>query len=90
TRQLANALAVPADAVLEQDGTSVLFVVENNVARQRKVKIGLVGSGYMQVVSGLKEGETVVVKGNRLLVDGARVKIEGHYQQPASGGGGRD
>lgn len=88
TRQLANALAVPADAVLEQDGGSVLFVVENNVARQRKVKVGLAGSGLIQIVSGLKEGETVVVKGNRLLVDGARVKVEGHYQQPAPGGGG--
>lgn len=88
TRQVDNALVVPTDALLDQDSGFGVFVVENGIARYRKVTTGLVSQGHTQVVSGLKPGETVVVRGNHLLVDGMKVKVEGTPSaEPVQSGG---
>jgi RND family efflux transporter MFP subunit len=91
TRQVDSALVVPTDALLDEDGGSGVFVVENGVALHRKVSTGLTGQGYTQVVSGLKQGELVVVKGNHLLVDGTKVRVEGARRDspPRAGGESR-
>lgn len=86
TKQDEKALVVPTDAVMELQDGSIVYVVENQIAKSRKVKLGMTGKGYTQIVSGLKEGEEVVVKGNRLLVDG--MKVEGQaFEAPAQAGG---
>lgn len=88
TKMVEKALVVPTDCILEEDSGPGIFVVENNVAHHRKVAAGMVGQGYTQIVSGLNEGEMVVVKGNHLLVDGMGVKVEGtQVDNPAQPGG---
>lgn len=88
TRQVDSALVVPTDALLDEDGGSGIFVVENGVANHRKVTTGLTGQGYTQVVSGLKQGDLVAVRGNHLLVDGMKVRVEGAKRDspPRAGG----
>lgn len=76
TNQIENALVVPAEALLETDNGMAVFVVENDAAIQRKVTTGMSGKGYTQVLSGLEQGEMVVVRGNHLLVDGMKVRAE--------------
>lgn len=88
TKQVDNALVVPTDALLDEDSGAGIFVVENGIARHRKVTTGLVGHGYTQVVSGLQQGELVVVKGNHLLVDGMKVRVEGTRKDNPPGTGG--
>ncbi|MFZ5633193.1 MAG: efflux RND transporter periplasmic adaptor subunit [Bacillota bacterium] len=87
-KQVESALVVPTDALLDEEGGSGVFVVENGVARHRKVTTGMVGQGYTQVLSGLQQGEAVVVRGNHLLVDGMKVRVEGTRNEstPRSGG----
>jgi HlyD family secretion protein len=58
----------------------VVFVVENGVAKARRVETGLASESEIEIVEGLKEGE-VVVEGPyrtvaRELSDGKPVKIE--------------
>lgn len=90
TNKVAGALVVPTDALLQQEGGSVVFVAENGVARQRKVTTGMTGQGYTQIVGGLEEGQEVVVRGNRLLVEGAKIKVEKQWKEaPARDGGGQ-
>ncbi len=87
-KEVESALVVPTDALLDEEGGSGIFVVEEGVARHRKVATGLVGQGYTQVVSGLQPGELVVVRGNHLLVDGMKVRVEGTRKDgpPQAGG----
>ncbi|MFZ5642997.1 MAG: efflux RND transporter periplasmic adaptor subunit [Bacillota bacterium] len=88
TRKVDNALVVPTDALLEKDNGSAIFVVEGDIAKERKVTTGMVGQGYTQVASGLNEGELVVVKGNHLLVDGMKVQVkETKSEKPVPTGG---
>lgn len=92
TRQVDSALVVPTDALLEEDTGAGLFVVENDVARHRKVTTGLVGQGYTQVTSGLQQGDQIIVRGNHLLVDGMKVRVEGTRKEstpPQAGGESR-
>ena len=53
-----------------------VFVVRNNLASFRPVKVGIAGDEYFEVVSGLREGETIVAgtfQAIRDLKDGGRV-----------------
>jgi membrane fusion protein, multidrug efflux system len=57
-------IAVPRAAILaDQQGTYVYVVDENNIARQRRVRIGQSTPETAGIVDGLKEGERVVVEG---------------------------
>jgi membrane fusion protein (multidrug efflux system) len=57
-------LTVPRTAVLtDQQGNFVYVVDENNVARQRRVRLGDSTPELAAVVSGLSEGERVIVEG---------------------------
>ena len=66
-----------------------VFVVRNDtVAEFVPVKTGIAGEKYFEVLSGLKEGDKVVVgpfSSVRELADGADVKIEVPKKTPASG-----
>lgn len=87
-KQVEEALLVPTDALLDQDGGAGVFVVESGIARHRKVVTGMVGQGYTQVVSGLQQGELVAVRGNHLLVDGMKVRAEGTRRESGPRPGG--
>lgn len=71
-------VAVPAEAVATRpDGTRTLFVAEGETARLKTVTTGLEGGGFVEVVSGLAEGELVVVQGQEKLKDGAPISLKG-------------
>jgi membrane fusion protein, multidrug efflux system len=81
-QSVANAVAVPADAVLVQpNGEKVAFVVQEGKAHRRLVTTGLEAEGKVQIISGLQSGETVVTAGNEKLKDGVEVKVQGGATQ---------
>ncbi len=56
--------AVPAEALVMVDGKPTVFVaVGDNAVQVRPVTLGAVGEKHTAVLSGLKEGERVVVSG---------------------------
>ena len=67
-------LLVPKTAVRTDNGASVLFVVRDERAERRAVRIGAEDGSQVEVVSGVSAGEKVVVEGPPTLADGARVK----------------
>jgi HlyD family secretion protein len=70
-----RAIHVPKDAVLRRDGGAVVFVVEDGVARARAVQTGLASGETLEILDGaLAPGQEVVVVGNDMLRDGARVR----------------
>jgi HlyD family secretion protein len=69
-----NTLLVPLDAVTEVNGQTSVYVVKGNIANLRPVTVGLTSDGYVEILSGLEEGETVVTAGQSNLTDGAKVE----------------
>ena len=69
-----NVLAIPRGAVLsDQQGDYVYVVNAQNVAEQRRVKLGQSKPDTAAVVEGLKEGESVIVEGIQRARAGAAV-----------------
>ena len=63
-------LSIPRSAVIEAGPRAIVFVEQNGDAfERREVKIGRKGSTRIEVLAGLREGETVATSGN-LLMDG--------------------
>lgn len=71
-----NVVLVPRDAVLDNDGkTGRLFVVNNKIAGERKVKIGYSNLKDVEVTSGLKPGDQVITLGQAQVQDKSPVEI---------------
>ncbi len=68
-------LVVAESAVLEKGQMSVVFVVEDNIARLRLIRIGAAYAGEVEVLSGLDAGEVVVVSNIEKLQDGQPLNI---------------
>jgi RND family efflux transporter MFP subunit len=73
----AGAVRVPAEAVLEQEGTAVVFVIKDERVERRAVRMGAKSAQSVQVLSGLASGEQVAIGDLSKLSDGAKVKVEG-------------
>ena len=72
-----QALLIPAIAVVpDVDGRRV-FVVQDGVARGVPVEIGARTTDRVQILSGLKEGDQVVVSNLLRMRSGAKVKVLG-------------
>ena len=70
-----NALVVPVDAVVDKDGKGTVFTVgSDNVAHAVNVKTGVRQNSQIEVLSGLKDGDKVVVSGAYELEDGTQVQ----------------
>lgn len=70
--EAADALIVPKTAV---NNNNEVYVIVDDVAYVRAVETGMSDDDYVEIVSGLEEGETVVTVGAYLLSDGAAVRI---------------
>ena len=70
-------LTVHKDAIIAQGDTTMVFVTKGDVAEPREITLGeAVGSRY-EVLTGLEEGDMVVVRGNERLRPGDKVRIDG-------------
>lgn len=75
TRDYGGAVALPSDAVVTKGDKPYLYVVkDDDTAEQREVTLGQSVDGIVQVLSGIKEGERVVVEGGQVLSNGAKVR----------------
>lgn len=76
TDTLKNILSVPANAVIERQGTKMVYTVEGKKAKLVPVETGQGTWNYIEIKSGLKEGDLVITNLDTPgLKDGARIKI---------------
>mgnify|MGYP001376107595 FL=1 len=69
-----KAPTVHKDAILKREGMSLVYVVEEEKAIIKPLKLGDgVGNRFI-VLGGIEEGDTVVIKGNERLRPGQKVK----------------
>jgi RND family efflux transporter MFP subunit len=69
-----NMIVIPREATESVKNASV-YVVENNVARQKTIQTGAEVGGNIQVLDGLTPGELVVTSGQINLKDGSLISI---------------
>lgn len=71
----AGALVVPEQAVVLRPAGSVVYVVEGDGVREQIVQQGMQRAGEIEILTGLKAGQTVAVDGAALLSGGAKIKV---------------
>jgi membrane fusion protein (multidrug efflux system)/multidrug efflux system membrane fusion protein len=70
-----RAVTVPALAVQVTDGKRFVFVLDGDKARRRQVTTGVDEGTWLEVLSGVKEGEEIVTAGIDGLGDGSPVRV---------------
>ncbi len=87
-----SALVVPEEAIVPQGGKQFVFVLDaegegegkKQLSRKVEVKLGVRHNAQVQLVSGVKVGDTVVVAGQqRLQKDGTEVRVVDLSARPA-------
>lgn len=60
-----QALAIPNEAIVRKDGKHLVAALDSagNI-KKRRIKVGWVDNEYTEILSGLKEGETVLIGGS--------------------------
>jgi membrane fusion protein (multidrug efflux system) len=81
TRGASNALLVPEQSLVPEQGNVFVFVVRDNRVEKRQVRTGERRVGEVQIVAGLAVGEQVVTEGTQKLRDGAPVTVQ---EKPAA------
>lgn len=79
TKSKDDAIVVPASAVTLEatnaDEGTVMVVDAESVAHETKVTVGVRSEDRLEIASGLKVGDTVVIEGNYALPDGTKVEV---------------
>jgi RND family efflux transporter MFP subunit len=69
------AVLVPAEALVQEGADSYVYTVDGQKkAHRRKVEVGVTAGGQAEILTGVKAGEPVVVRGQAALPDGALVE----------------
>jgi RND family efflux transporter MFP subunit len=68
-------LLIDRSAFIGGVNSNEVFVAENNVAKIRKVVPGRIIGNKVEIIDGLKEGETVIVSGQVNLEEGSAISI---------------
>jgi multidrug efflux pump subunit AcrA (membrane-fusion protein) len=68
-------VTVPTLSVVREGGDTYVFVINGNAAEKRKVQLGRLHETYQEVLSGVKEGDQLVISGQNQLKDKEAVQI---------------
>ena len=75
TEDYSGSVTIPTDSLVQINDKDYVFVVkEGSIVERRSVKTGNSVDGYIQILEGVKEGETVVIQGQTSLADGSKIR----------------
>ena len=72
-----QALVVPAQAVVLRPAGQVVYIIEDNIVKQRIVVTGQTINGDVEILDGVNPGEQIANDGAGFLADNARIRIQG-------------
>ncbi len=75
--QRADVITIPTGALLHRNQKSYVYRVTSNHARMSEVTAGIASGGFVELLDGVAEGDTIVTRGQFRLNDNARIKIHG-------------
>jgi multidrug efflux pump subunit AcrA (membrane-fusion protein) len=68
-------LTVPTLSVVREGGDTFVFVLVGDIAEKRKVQLGRLKETIQEVLSGVKEGEQLIISGQNQLKDKEKVQL---------------
>jgi RND family efflux transporter MFP subunit len=68
-----DVIVVPKAAVMRRDGKTVVFVVENSMAKRQEVELGISTVDLCEIISGLEPGQVIVTKSEGNLEGGEKL-----------------
>ncbi len=68
-------LVVPASSVVDRNGKKFIYKVNENKAVSVEVKTGRISGSYVEILSGISDGDKVIEIPNEKIKDGVKVKI---------------
>ena len=74
-QQKQSLMVVPRNAFVGSVSSNQIFVAENGVAKLKTVAAGRILGDKVEIISGLSDGETVIITGQINLQDGSKVDI---------------
>jgi membrane fusion protein (multidrug efflux system) len=70
-----NSLAIPdTSMMIEGSKTYVYKVTKDNITNKTEIEIGIRGGGFIEIISGLNEGETIVAEGLKKVRPKGKIK----------------
>jgi membrane fusion protein (multidrug efflux system) len=70
-----NQIGVPESSVTIQGDTAFVYIVNNNSAEKKNIKVGKRNFGKVSVTSGIDEGDIVISEGVSKVRNKSKVKI---------------
>jgi membrane fusion protein, multidrug efflux system len=80
-----DALLIPQAALINEDDETTVYVVNDGEVTRRVIETGIASDDSVEVLSGLGEGEQVVVVGHSGLRDGSKVLASNRKTDSAAG-----
>lgn len=73
--QSKKALVIPRESIISTIKDPTVYVVEGDIARLVKINVGRIHNSYLEVISGLSEGDQVITNGQINLTDGSKITV---------------
>jgi membrane fusion protein (multidrug efflux system) len=74
-RQVDNVILLPESAIIPIEDKHYVYAVENNKAKRLTVELGRRKPGLVEIVSGLAQGQQIVIEGALKLKPGTDVRV---------------
>ena len=69
-------LGVPEESVVQQGNTAIVYkIIDNQTVARIEVKTGVRNLGDIQIISGLTEGDQIIVQGVSKVRDKSKIKL---------------
>ena len=75
TTNKSDIIKIPRTAIMKNDEKKYIFVSKNNIAEKKEIITGLESGNFVEIISGLNVDENLIINGQSLLNDKAKVKI---------------
>lgn len=73
-------IVVPESAVEKAGSEDIVYVVSEGIAMRRSVIVGMRRDGNVEIITGINEGDIVIIKGQQGVSDGRAVTIRDSYK----------
>ena len=74
-KEVLDGISVPLYSVISRDNEHIVFVEEQGIVGLRHVELGMQEAWKIEVTKGLKQGEHVVVVGQRSINEGQKINV---------------
>lgn len=83
-----DALVVPEESLVPEQSKQFVYVLDGERVAKREVRVGRRNPGRAEIISGVRDGERVVIEGTQKLRDGAAAREAGSQGGGAKQAGG--